>query len=363
MTTNPPRIPTRSRTDRPPADEPAESRAALQSRLSALTTRISLGRAMHGRVGQLLPAARHHAVHGRLRARDGAVVVVGRVAQRHRQLLLALLVAGRVRPRRPAADVRWSRACRAGSGRSRSGSSSAPPASCSCSCWSPRSAWRSAATATGCGSARSPCSRRRRSSSPWSSGSASCSRARRDLLDHWKHVVDPRRADRRRRDPARASLGGDLGTTVIMAAIVLGALFFAGRARCATSPSARSWSASSACFVADLQRQPARSHRRALRRGERRQPGRQLADRQRLLRARVRRRLRRRPRQLALQVVVAARRRHRLHLRHHRRGARPDRRDRRARSCSCCWPSCSCASSTRRPTRSPGSRRRRSWSG
>ncbi|MGO4300507.1 putative lipid II flippase FtsW [Leifsonia sp. RAF41] len=46
MTTNPPRIPTRSRTDRPPADEPAESRAALQNRLSALTTRIQLGRSM-----------------------------------------------------------------------------------------------------------------------------------------------------------------------------------------------------------------------------------------------------------------------------------------------------------------------------
>jgi len=46
MTTNPPRVPTRSRTDRPPADEPAESRAALQNRLSALTTRIQLGRSM-----------------------------------------------------------------------------------------------------------------------------------------------------------------------------------------------------------------------------------------------------------------------------------------------------------------------------
>ena len=46
MTTNPPRVPTRSRTDRPPAEEPAESRAALQNRLSALTTRIQLGRSI-----------------------------------------------------------------------------------------------------------------------------------------------------------------------------------------------------------------------------------------------------------------------------------------------------------------------------
>ena len=44
MTTNPPRIPTRSRAE--PQEQPATSHAGVQARLGALTTRIQLGRSM-----------------------------------------------------------------------------------------------------------------------------------------------------------------------------------------------------------------------------------------------------------------------------------------------------------------------------
>ncbi|MFR0657237.1 FtsW/RodA/SpoVE family cell cycle protein, partial [Pantoea sp. SIMBA_079] len=50
---------------------------------------------------------------------------------------------------------------------------------------------------------------------------------KRDVLDQWKHVAIPV-VPVAGGAVALVTLGGDLGTTMIMAALILGALFFAG---------------------------------------------------------------------------------------------------------------------------------------
>jgi hypothetical protein len=117
---------------------------------------------------------------------------------------------------------------------------------------------------------------------------------KRDLLGKWKHVVIPL-------IPIGGgaillvTIGGDLGTTMIMAGFVLGS----GRGRA-------------------HEREQGRPDLSLLRRDECGQSGCPVADQQWKLRARIRRDLRRRSGQLTCEVVMAPRGRHGLHLRRHR---------------------------------------------
>ena len=130
-------------------------------------------------------------------------------------------------------------------------------------------------------------------------------------------------------------LGNDLGTAIIMVAMVLGALFLIGvRLRLLLLPIL----AAIAVFVLVAVSSDSRMRRITVvpRRELQPAPATPSSDCWQIqhgtLRPRERRRLRRRPRQLDGEVVVAAGGRQRLHLRDHRRGARPRRRRPRHRA-------------------------------
>ena len=286
------------------------------------------------RVGGLLPAARHDALPRRLRARHGALVVVGRVAPRGRRLL-------RQAPGRACSRSSASRSCSSRAGcPSGSGGAGAWPlliVACVAAAARRRDAARrrrSAATRTGSRSARSQFQ-----PSELDQGRArhlaraASSRRSRHLLGDWKHGILPILLVGGGAI-GLVLLGGDLGTVdhhgrdaarrPVLLGVRLRLLAAAGR--------------SSARLVFVIVAVSSDSRMRRITRvpaGELHDQfdhERLLADPARRVRARQRRHLRRRARQLDGEVVVAARGRQRLHLRDHRRGARPHRRHRRARA-------------------------------
>ena len=148
-------------------------------------------------------------------------------------------------------------------------------------------------------------------------------------------------------------LGGDLGTAIILAAILGGAAV--GRRR--ADPAARRWRRPGrAGRRVDGQHpvDPAVAHHRLAAPRPGRPAGQRLAGAARQVRARVRRLVGRRPRRLQGEVGQPARGAHRLHLRDHRRGARPGRHPRGAGAVRRRSATPACGSRSTPPTRSSG---------